>query len=180
MLLHTHVHIRVCTPLIHTHTHGFESRLCYPGNMADRQTQWVLTYYMYHLLQSTANQNRKLIHCHCWDSNLWSSGCYHTALSTRPSPTSLTILSRYFFHDRQCKFLILFSLETVTRNGSFNTGLKSHNKHNLLPEKTGAQCWKVLLHRQVFQQLASSPRLDSSKTAIITSLGSYKVVLLDG
>jgi hypothetical protein len=42
-------------------------------NTAGRQTQLALMYY--HLSQSTANQNRKLIHCHCWDSNLWSSGC---------------------------------------------------------------------------------------------------------
>jgi hypothetical protein len=52
---------------------GAESRVCYPGNMADRQTQWAFTYY--HLLQSTEIQNGKLIHCHRWDSNLWSSGC---------------------------------------------------------------------------------------------------------
>jgi hypothetical protein len=49
---------------------GAESRVCYP---ADRQTQSALTYY--HLSQSTANQNGKLIHFHRWDSNLWSSGC---------------------------------------------------------------------------------------------------------
>jgi hypothetical protein len=49
---------------------GAESRVCYPGNTADRQTQWALTYY--HLSQSTANQNGKLIHGHRWDSNLRS------------------------------------------------------------------------------------------------------------
>jgi hypothetical protein len=32
---------------------GAESRVCYPGNTADRQTQWALTYY--HLSESTAN-----------------------------------------------------------------------------------------------------------------------------
>jgi hypothetical protein len=52
---------------------GSRRWVCYPGNTADRQTQWALTYY--HLPQSTANQNGKLIHCHRWDSNLWSSGC---------------------------------------------------------------------------------------------------------
>jgi hypothetical protein len=52
---------------------GAESKVCYPGNTADRQIQWGLTYC--HLSQSTANQSKKLIHCHCWDSNLWSSGC---------------------------------------------------------------------------------------------------------
>jgi hypothetical protein len=62
-----------------------ESRVCYRGNMADRQTQWALTYY--HLTHSTANQNGKLIHCHRWDSNSWSSGCWRTSLTTRPSPT---------------------------------------------------------------------------------------------
>jgi hypothetical protein len=37
---------------------GAESRVCYLGNTADRQTQrGALTYY--HLWQSTANQNRK-------------------------------------------------------------------------------------------------------------------------
>jgi hypothetical protein len=41
---------------------GTESRVCYPGNTSDRQTQKALTYY--HLSQSTANQNGKLIHCH--------------------------------------------------------------------------------------------------------------------
>jgi hypothetical protein len=62
---------------------GPESRVCYPGNTADRQTQWALTYY--NLSQSTANQNGKLIHC--WDSNLWSSGCWRTSLTTESSPT---------------------------------------------------------------------------------------------
>jgi hypothetical protein len=56
---------------------GTKSRVCYgyclTGTTADRQTQWALSYY--HLSQSTANQNGKLIHCHRWDSNLWSSGC---------------------------------------------------------------------------------------------------------
>jgi hypothetical protein len=52
---------------------GAESRVCYPCNTADRQTQWALTYY--HFSQSTANPNGKLIHCHRWDSNLWSSRC---------------------------------------------------------------------------------------------------------
>jgi hypothetical protein len=47
---------------------GAESRVCYPGNKTDRQAQRALTYY--HLSQSTANQNGKLIHCHRWDSNL--------------------------------------------------------------------------------------------------------------
>jgi hypothetical protein len=37
----------------------------------------------YHLSQSTANQNGMLIHCHRWDSNLWSSGCKRTSLTTR-------------------------------------------------------------------------------------------------
>jgi hypothetical protein len=46
---------------------GAESKVCYPSNTADRQTQRALTYY--HLSQSAANQNRKLIHCHRWDSN---------------------------------------------------------------------------------------------------------------
>jgi hypothetical protein len=50
-----------------------------------RQNQWALTYY--HLLQSTANQNAKLIPYHRWDSNLWSSGCKRTSLTPRPSPT---------------------------------------------------------------------------------------------
>jgi hypothetical protein len=37
---------------------GAESRVCYPGNTADRQTQrGALTYN--HLSQSTANQNEK-------------------------------------------------------------------------------------------------------------------------
>jgi hypothetical protein len=46
---------------------GAESRVCYLGNMntADRQTPWALTYY--HLSQSTANQNGKLVHCHRWE-----------------------------------------------------------------------------------------------------------------
>jgi hypothetical protein len=61
---------------------GGESRVCCPGNMVDRQTQWALTYY--HLSLSTANQNGKLIH---WDSNSWSSGCWCTFLTTWPSPT---------------------------------------------------------------------------------------------
>jgi hypothetical protein len=48
---------------------GTESRVSYPGNTADRQTMsaHVLGY---HLSQSTANQNEKLIYCHRWDSNL--------------------------------------------------------------------------------------------------------------
>jgi hypothetical protein len=62
---------------------GTESRVCYLGNTADRQTQWALTHY--HLSQSTANLNRKLIHCHHWDLNLWSSGCERTSLTTHPS-----------------------------------------------------------------------------------------------
>jgi hypothetical protein len=65
---------------------GAESRVCYQGNTADRQTEWALTYY--HLSQSTANQNGKWIHGHRWDSNLWPSGCWRTFLTTRPSPTS--------------------------------------------------------------------------------------------
>jgi hypothetical protein len=64
---------------------GAESRVCYPGITADRQTQWVLAYY--HVSESTANQNEKLIHCHHWDSNSWSSGCWRTSLTTWPSPT---------------------------------------------------------------------------------------------
>jgi hypothetical protein len=50
-----------------------KGRVCYSGNVADRQTQWALTYC--YLSQSTVNQNGKFIQCHHWDSNLWSSGC---------------------------------------------------------------------------------------------------------
>jgi hypothetical protein len=39
-----------------------ESRMSYPGNTADSQSPWVLMYC--YLLQSTASQNEKLIHCH--------------------------------------------------------------------------------------------------------------------
>jgi hypothetical protein len=62
---------------------GAKSRVCYLGNTADRQTQWALTYC--YRLQSTANRNGKLIHCHRWDLNLWSSGCLRTSLTTQPS-----------------------------------------------------------------------------------------------
>jgi hypothetical protein len=65
-------------------TLGAESRVYYPVNTGDRQTQWALTYC--HLSQSTANQNGKLIHCHHWDLNSWSSGCWRTFLTTRPCP----------------------------------------------------------------------------------------------
>jgi hypothetical protein len=68
---------------------GAESRVYYLGNTADRQTQWVLMYY--HLSQSTANQNGELIHCHRWNSNSWSSGCWRTSLTTRPSPTQICL-----------------------------------------------------------------------------------------
>jgi hypothetical protein len=71
-------------------TLGAESRVCYPGNTADRLTQWALTYY--HLSQST-NQKGKLIHCHRWDSNSWSSECWRTFLTTRPSPIPLFLIS---------------------------------------------------------------------------------------
>jgi hypothetical protein len=68
---------------------GAESRVCYPANTVDRQTQWALTYY--HLSQSTANQNEKLIHCHRWDSNSWYSKCWHTSLTTQLSQNDKTI-----------------------------------------------------------------------------------------
>jgi hypothetical protein len=69
------IHLGICIALTQPFwaALGAESRVCYPGNTADRQTQWALTYY--HLSQSTANQNGQLINCHRWDSNLWPSGC---------------------------------------------------------------------------------------------------------
>jgi hypothetical protein len=41
--------------------------VCYPGNTAERQPLWALSYC--YLSQSTVTQNEKLIHCHRWDSN---------------------------------------------------------------------------------------------------------------
>jgi hypothetical protein len=56
-----------------------KSWVCYPGNTADpdRQPQCALLYY--YLLQSTANQNKKSIHCHSWGSNLRPSACNCTS-----------------------------------------------------------------------------------------------------
>jgi hypothetical protein len=85
--LHTYIQLGICVAPIQPFRAalGTESRVCYPGNTADRLTQWALTYY--HLSQSTANQNGKLFHCHRWYSNSWSSGCWRTSLTTWLSPT---------------------------------------------------------------------------------------------
>jgi hypothetical protein len=63
--------------------------------MADRQTQWALTYY--HLLQSTANQNGKLIHCHCWDSYLYFRMLAHFSDHSAKSYPSVTVLCVMFY-----------------------------------------------------------------------------------
>jgi hypothetical protein len=73
-----------------------ESRVGYPGNTADRQPQWVLTYC--YLSQSTANQNEKLIYCHDWDSNLRPSARKRTSLTTLPShPHNIRCACAFFF-----------------------------------------------------------------------------------
>jgi hypothetical protein len=47
---------------------GAESRVCYPGNTADRKPQQV----RYHTVTfcSQQHQDEKPTHCHCWGLNL--------------------------------------------------------------------------------------------------------------
>jgi hypothetical protein len=62
-------------------------------NTADRQRQWALTQ------STTANQNKKLTHCHSWGSNLPPSAHYHTSLNAQPSHTPITTLNFCFQFD---------------------------------------------------------------------------------
>jgi hypothetical protein len=82
------------------------------GKQADRQTQWAHMYY--HLSQPTANQNGKLIHCHHWDSNLWSSGCKRTSLTTQPSPTPCTVHLPITYPPICCEFEVFVLLLQVS------------------------------------------------------------------